>query len=68
MITSHVCVCVCVQAISMGMAQILSAKNIVVTVPDARKALALFNSATLPVTDDVPGTHLQVRPPMCVCL
>ena len=47
------------QAISMGIRQILRSKQIVVTVPDERKAEAVKNTLTGPVTPQCPASILQ---------
>ena len=46
----------------MGMKQILKAKNLIVTVPDSRKAQAVFNSCTQDINVYCPGTYLQTHP------
>ena len=50
------------RAISMSVKQILKAKLLVCTVPDARKAEAVKNSVEGPVTPDVPASILQLHP------
>lgn len=50
------------QAISMSMQQILKAKHIVCTVPDSRKAQAVFDGATMDVSPTCPATYLQTHP------
>lgn len=50
------------QAISMSIRQIMAAKKIVCTVPDARKAQAVQRSLQGPVTPQVPASILQEHP------
>lgn len=50
------------QAISMSVRQILSAREIICVVPDARKAEAVRASLEGPVTPDVPASILQTHP------
>ncbi|MDF1812137.1 MAG: glucosamine-6-phosphate deaminase [Verrucomicrobiales bacterium] len=50
------------QAVSMSIQEILRAKTIICTVPDQRKAEAVKNSLTGPVTPDVPASILQTHP------
>ena len=47
------------QAISMSIRQIMRSREIVVTVPDGRKAEAVLNTVTGPVTPLVPASILQ---------
>lgn len=47
------------QAISMGIRQILKSKQLVVTVPDLRKARAVKNALEGPVTPQCPASILQ---------
>jgi glucosamine-6-phosphate deaminase len=49
------------QAISMSIKQILKARSIVCTVPDARKADAVRNSVKGPMTNKVPASVLQTH-------
>lgn len=49
-------------AISMSIKEIMRCSALVVTVPDARKAQAVFAAATGPVTPDVPASILQNHP------
>jgi glucosamine-6-phosphate deaminase len=50
------------QAISMSINQILAAKEIICTVPDARKAPAVQRTIEGPVTPQVPASSLQKHP------
>ena len=50
------------QAISMSVHRIMQATHIICTVPDERKAEAIFHSLTGPVTPDVPASILQRHP------
>jgi glucosamine-6-phosphate deaminase len=50
------------QAISMSVQQILKSQAIICTVPDLRKAVAVRNSVSGPITPDVPGSILQQHP------
>lgn len=50
------------QAISMSVRQILKSRNLIISVPDARKATAVKNSVEGPVTPEVPGSILQQHP------
>jgi glucosamine-6-phosphate deaminase len=50
------------QAISMGVNQILKAKHIINTVPDSRKANAVLNAMTGPITNMCPASILQEHP------
>jgi glucosamine-6-phosphate deaminase len=50
------------QAISMSITQILKSKQIVCTVPDQRKAKAVFDAVKGPVTNCVPASILQQHP------
>lgn len=50
------------QAISMSIRQILKARAIVCTVPDARKAVAVRNAIEGPLTPDVPASILRQHP------
>ncbi|WP_437192384.1 glucosamine-6-phosphate deaminase [Planctomicrobium sp. SH527] len=50
------------QAISMSVRQILKSRNLICSVPDARKATAVKNSVEGPVTPEVPGSILQQHP------
>jgi len=54
------------QAISMSVKQILKSKNIICSVPDERKALAVKNSIEQPVSNLFPATALQLHP-ACTC-
>jgi glucosamine-6-phosphate deaminase len=47
------------QAISMSVKQILKSKNIICSVPDERKAMAVKNSIEQPVSNLYPATALQ---------
>ncbi|MEM7144126.1 MAG: glucosamine-6-phosphate deaminase [Verrucomicrobiota bacterium] len=47
------------RAISMSIRQILKSRHIICTVPDRRKAEAVHNAVTGPVTPDVPASILQ---------
>ncbi len=49
------------QAISMSIKQILKSKNIICSVPDARKAEAVKNTIQLEVTPKVPATILKTH-------
>jgi len=50
------------QAISMSINQIMKSKNIICSVPDQRKAVAVKNAVKGPVTNDVPASILQNHP------
>jgi glucosamine-6-phosphate deaminase len=50
------------QAISMSIKHILKSKQIVCTVPDQRKAKAVFDAVKGPVTNRVPASVLQKHP------
>ena len=50
------------QAISMGVRQIVKSKNIINTIPDARKADAVLGALTGPVTNTCPASILQQHP------
>jgi|LakMenEpi03Aug12_release.lakeMendotaPanAssembly.Ray.scaffolds.fasta_scaffold14112_8 glucosamine-6-phosphate deaminase len=50
------------QAISMSIRQIMKAENIICSVPDARKALAVKNSVEEPVSPKIPASILQKHP------
>ncbi len=54
------------QAISMSIKQILKSKNIICSVPDQRKAVAVKNSIEQPVSNLFPATALQLHP-NCTC-
>ncbi len=54
------------KAISMSIKQILKSKNIICSVPDLRKAVAVRNCITNPVTNLFPATALQLHP-SCIC-
>lgn len=54
------------QAISMSVKQILKSKNIICSVPDQRKAVAVKNSLEQPVSNLFPATALQLHP-HCTC-
>jgi glucosamine-6-phosphate deaminase len=54
------------QAISMSIKQILKSKNIICSVPDQRKAVAVKNSIEEPVSNLFPATALQGHPD-CTC-
>lgn len=56
------------QAISMSCRQILAAREILVIVPDARKAEAVRNAIEGPVTPAVPASILQEHPRVTVYL
>jgi glucosamine-6-phosphate deaminase len=47
------------QAISMSINHIMKSKNIICSVPDERKAIAVKNAVEGPVTNDVPASILQ---------
>lgn len=49
------------QAISMSIQQILKAESIICAVPDSRKALAVKNCLTLPVSNLYPASILQMH-------
>jgi glucosamine-6-phosphate deaminase len=49
------------RAISMSVRQILTARTVVCTVPDARKAEAVRRSLEGPVTEEVPASALQLH-------
>jgi len=50
------------KAITMSVRQILKSKNIVCTVPDERKAVAVRDALEGPITSDVPASILQEHP------
>jgi glucosamine-6-phosphate deaminase len=50
------------QAISMSIKHILKSKQIVCTVPDQRKAKAVFDAVKGPMTNQVPASILQQHP------
>jgi len=50
------------EAISMTIPEILRSRQIVCTVPDARKAAAVKGSVEGPITPDIPGSILQTHP------
>jgi glucosamine-6-phosphate deaminase len=50
------------EAISMSIPQIMKARHIICTVPDARKAEAVRAAVNGPVTPDVPASILQQHP------
>lgn len=54
------------KAISMSVKQILKSKNIICSVPDQRKAMAVKNCFEHPVSNLFPATALQ-RHPHCIC-
>lgn len=54
------------KAISMSIKQILKSKNIICSVPDLRKAVAVRNCTANPVTNLFPATALQLHP-SCIC-
>lgn len=56
------------QAISMSIPQIMKAKTVVCSVPDARKANAIRHALEGPVTPDVPASILQNHPDCHVLL
>ncbi len=56
------------RAISMSIRQILKSKQIVVTVPDRRKAQAVKDALEGPVAPTCPASILQTRPDCRVCL
>jgi glucosamine-6-phosphate deaminase len=47
------------EAVSMSVRQILRSRSLIVTVPDTRKAVAVRDSVTGPVTPQVPGSILH---------
>jgi len=53
-------------AISMSIKQILRSKNIICSVPDSRKALAIKNTLERPVNNLYPASILQLHP-SCYC-
>ena len=53
-------------AISMSIKQILKSKNIICSVPDQRKAMAVRNSTMQPVSNLFPATALQLHS-SCTC-
>ncbi len=53
-------------AISMSIKQILKSKNIICSVPDHRKAMAVKNSTRQPVSNLFPATALQLHS-SCTC-
>ena len=53
-------------AISMSIKQILRSKNIICSVPDSRKALAIKNTLERPVNNLYPASILQLHP-NCYC-
>lgn len=56
------------QAVSMSIQQIMKAKTVVCSVPDARKATAVRLALEGPVTPDVPASILQIHPDCHVLL
>lgn len=56
------------QAISMSIQQILKAKTIVCTVPEKRKAQAVFKTINQPVSPLVPATALRLHGDTCLFL
>lgn len=54
------------RAISMSVKQILKSKNIICSVPDQRKAMAVRNCFEHPVSNLFPATALQLHP-KCIC-
>ena len=56
------------QAISMSVKQIMKSKQIICSVPDSRKALAVKNCMELPVSNLHPGSILQRHPDCVICL
>lgn len=50
------------QAISMSIKQIMKSRNIICSVPDSRKALAVKNAVQGPITSTVPASILQKHP------
>ncbi|HZZ73216.1 MAG TPA: glucosamine-6-phosphate deaminase [Pirellulales bacterium] len=50
------------EAVSMSIRQILKSRELVVTVPDRRKAAAVKNTVQGPITPDVPASILQNHP------
>jgi glucosamine-6-phosphate deaminase len=56
------------QAISMSCPQIMKAKHIICTVPDARKAIAVQRTLEGPITNQVPASILQKHPDTAVYL
>jgi glucosamine-6-phosphate deaminase len=56
------------QAISMSVKQILKSKNIICSVPDQRKALAVKNTIEQPVSNLFPASILQTHPNCAIYL
>jgi glucosamine-6-phosphate deaminase len=56
------------RAISMSVKQIIKSKQIICSVPDSRKALAVKNSLELPVSNLRPASILQQHPNCVMCL
>lgn len=56
------------RAISMSVKQIIKSKQIICSVPDSRKALAVKNSLELPVSNLHPASILQQHPNCVMCL
>lgn len=50
------------KAISMSVRQVMKSQNIICSVPDTRKAVAVRNSVEGPVTPEVPASILQKHP------
>ena len=50
------------QAISMSIKQIMKSKYIICSVPDSRKAIAVKNTLTQPVSNFYPASILQLHP------
>ncbi len=50
------------QAISMSVSQIMKSKHIVCSVPDARKAMAVRETVSGPITPAIPASILQSHP------
>ena len=50
------------QAISMSIKQIMKSKYIICSVPDSRKAIAVKNTLTQPVSNLYPASILQLHP------
>ncbi len=56
------------QAISMSIRQIMTARNIVCSVPDRRKAEAVAGAIEGPITPQLPASILQQHPQLTMCL
>ena len=55
-----------VHAISMSVKQIMRSKQIICSVPDSRKAMAVKNTLEQPVSNLYPASILQLHP-HCTC-